>query len=407
MTRTLMAGLACLLMIAAPARATTIPAPLPFLQNWSDTGQITVDDDWSRVVGVVGHRGDGLVAEPGVDPRTVTADGSGTPLDVAANRTDPRAVGLAAGVAEFELSDPVVAIQGSATASAPHLLISLDTRARAGVTLRLALRDIDATANDAVEPVAVQYRVGVAGPFAALPGGYVADATSGPGEATQVTRLSMSLPAAADGQPLVHVRVITTNAAGQDEWVGVDEIEIAAASVKGGGPGACPRPTPPSSPGPPPAPAPVPAPGPAPGPAPAPNPPTDGGPELTDLELSPPTFTPARRGPAMVRRGRAGTALRFRLSRPALVRFEVVRVVGSPEQIAPKIDRSGRKRAPVSGGRFAVRGRRGLNRLRFSGRVRGRALAAGAYLLSAVAVDRGGRTSAPTAVRFRIGRQED
>jgi len=429
-----MAGLACLLLIAAPARATTIPAPLPFLQSWSDTGQITVDDDWSRVAGVVGHRGDGLVAEPGVDPRTVTADGSGTPLDVAANRTDPRAVGLAAGVAEFELSDPVVAIQGSATASAPHLLMSLDTRARAGVTLRLALRDIDATANDAVEPVAVQYRVGAAGAFAAVPGGYVADATSGPGHATQVTRLSMSLPAAADGQPLVQVRVITTNAAGQDEWVGVDDIEITAASMNGGGPGACPGPTPAPSPGPPPAPAPVPVPGPAPGP----NPPTDTGPELTDLELSPPTFTPARRGPAIVRRGRAGTALRFRLSRPALVRFEVVRVVGAPEHLAPKIDRSdsrfapapsasgegapaswtrasasgqgapaGRKRAPASGGRFAVRGRRALNRLRFSGRVRGRPLAAGTYLLSAVAVDRGGRTSAPTAVRFRIARQED
>ena len=51
---------------------------------------------------------------------------------MAANRTDPRAVGLAAGVAEFELADPVVAIQGSATASAPHLVMSLDTRGARG-----------------------------------------------------------------------------------------------------------------------------------------------------------------------------------------------------------------------------------------------------------------------------------
>jgi uncharacterized protein len=86
MTRTLIAGIACLLLIAAPARATTTPAPLPFVQSWSDTGQIRVDDDWSGVASVVGYRGDGLVAEPGTDPRMLTADGSGTPLDVAANR---------------------------------------------------------------------------------------------------------------------------------------------------------------------------------------------------------------------------------------------------------------------------------------------------------------------------------
>lgn len=406
MTRTLMAGLACLLLTAAPARATTNPAPLPFLQSWSDTGQIAVDDDWSGVPGVVGYRGDGLVAEPGSDPRTVTADGSGTPLDVAANRTDPRAVGLAAGVAEFELTDPVVAIQGSATASAPHLVMSLDTRGRAGVTLRLLVRDIDATANDAVEPVAVQYRVGAAGEFAAVPGGYVADATSGPGEASKVTRVGVNLPAAADGQQLVQVRVITTNAAGQDEWVGVDDIEVTAASA-GGGTGTCPGPSPAPSPGPEPPPNPLP-PGPEPQPnplPPGPEPPPRPGPELTGLELSPDTFTPARRGPAIVRRGRAGAALRFRLSRGAVVRFEVVPAAGTPGDLAPKTRRSGSSFA--SGGRFAVRGRRGLNRLRFSGRVRGRPLAPGAYLLRAVAVDRGGRPSAPQELRFRIGREED
>jgi hypothetical protein len=409
MTRTLIASLACLLLMAAPARATTIPAPLPFVQSWSDTGQITVDDDWSAVPGVVGYRGDGLVAEPGSDPRSVTADGSGTPLDVAANRTDPRAVGLAAGVAEFELTDPVVAIQGSARASAPQVVMSLDTRERAGVAVRLALRDIDATANDAVEPVAVQYRVGASGAYAGVPGGYVADATSGPAEANRVTRLSVALPAAADGQPLVQVRVITTNAVGQDEWVGVDDIEVTAASTTGGGTGTCPGPSPAPSPGPAPGPGPVPVPGPVPAPPPAPKPP----PELTELELSPPTFTPARRGPAILHRGRAGTALRFRLSRAALVRFQVVRTPGVPETLGLKTDRVARRGRNASGGRFAtggrfaVRGRRGLNRLRFIGRIRGRPLAPGSYVLRAVAVDLAGRTSAPLAVPFRIGHEQN
>ena len=53
MTRALIAGLACVLLIAGAARATTDPAALPFLEGWADTGRITVDDDWSGVAGVV------------------------------------------------------------------------------------------------------------------------------------------------------------------------------------------------------------------------------------------------------------------------------------------------------------------------------------------------------------------
>jgi hypothetical protein len=389
MTRALAAGLACLLLMALPAQAGTAPATLPFAQGWSDTGSIRADDDWSGVTGIVGYRGDGLAGEPGSDPRGVSADGSGTPVDVTANLTDPRAVGLAAGVAEFELADPVVAIQGSATASAPHLVLSLDTSGRVGVSVRMLLRDIDATAHDAVEPVALQYRVGSSGPFAGVPGGYVADATSGPGEAAKVTRVSVNLPAAADGQALVQVRVLTTNAVGQDEWVGIDDIEVTAASGGGGGTGECPRPAP--------------TPAPAPSPSPVPKPPKDTAPELTSVELAPATFIPAKRGPALARHGRTGTALRFRLSRAALVRFEVIQGGGAPEDFAPK---GWRGRPASTGRRFSARGRRGLNRLRFSGRVRGRALADGAYVLEAVAVDRAGRTSVRTAVRFRIGGED-
>jgi hypothetical protein len=413
MTRAFAAGVACLLLMALPAQAGTAPATLPFAQGWADTGLISADDDWSGVIGIVGYRGDGLAGEPGSDPRGVSADGSGTPVDVTANLTDPRDVGLAAGVAEFELADPVVAIQGSATASAPHLVMTLDTRGRAGVTIRLVVRDIDATAHDAVEPVALQYRVGSSGPFAGTPGGYLADATSGPGEATRVSRLSVNLPAAADDQPLVQVRVLTTNAVGQDEWVGIDDIEASAASVGGGGGGGgCPEPAPPA-PGPGPEP---PVPSHSPKPIPVPRPTNDAPPRLTGVDLAPANFMPAKRGPAILRGGRAGTAragtaLRFRLSRPAVVRFEVVQDGGAPEEFAPKPWRAriasfAQGRGPSTGGRFSARGRRGLNRLRFSGRVRGRALAQGAYLLQALAVDRAGRTSATTAVRFRIGGED-
>jgi hypothetical protein len=106
------------------------------------------------------------------------------------------------------------------------------------------------------------------------------------------------------------------------------------------------------------------------------------------------------------------------------VRFEVVRTPGALEALGPKIDGlgtgargAGRQHSTgargasagrfATSGRFAVRGRRGLNRLRFSGRIRGRPLAPGSYALRAVAVDLARRTSAPLAVPFRIGHDQD
>ncbi|HZN87890.1 MAG TPA: hypothetical protein VFB44_02850, partial [Thermoleophilaceae bacterium] len=302
--------------------------------------------------------------------------------DVAANRTDPTAIGLAAGVAEFELADPVVALQGSATAAAPHLLLSLDTLGRRGVDVRLTLRDVDASStSDAVQPVAVQYRVGGAGSFAALPGGHVSDATSGPGQAMLVTPVEAKLPEEADDQPLVQVRVITTNAIGQDEWVGIDDIEVAASGSGCGAPPAPPAPPAPVPPAVPPEPAPPAEPAPQPGP--------DAAPVLSALEISPASFVPALRGPALSRRGRAGAGLRFRLSKPATVRLAVVAIPESPA-------------VPAATRWLSVRGRRGLNRLRFSGRLHGRPLAPGSYRLLALAVDRGGRSSATVSADFAI-----
>ena len=391
-------------LVAAAACCIVTAGPPPLAQSWSDTGLIAADDDWSRVPAIVGLRGDGMVTEPGVDPRTVLADGSATPVDVTANRTDPGAVGLAAGVAEFELPNPVVAIAGSATAAAPHLIAALDTRGRSGIAVRLVLRDVDGSAADAVQPVALQYRVGEAGEFVNAPGGYVADATTGPGEATGVTELRTVLPTTVDDQPLVHLRVITTNADGRDEWVGIDDIEVSATAATGPGGGCGGGSSPPPTPSPPPAPPAPPTP-----PTPPPAPPAEPGtpdarqPELTGLDLTPDAFKPAPRGPAIMTRGRAGARLRFRLSRAALVRFQVWGV--GPRSTAPGRPLSsqvrGRALADPIRGRFQVRGRLGANRMRFTGRLHGRALPPGSYILEAVATDRAGRTSAPAAIRFR------
>ena len=53
----------------------------PFIQNWSNTGLIVANDDWTNVHSILGFRGDGLTAAPGVNPQTVLADGAGTPLN--------------------------------------------------------------------------------------------------------------------------------------------------------------------------------------------------------------------------------------------------------------------------------------------------------------------------------------
>jgi hypothetical protein len=106
-------------------------------------------------------------------------------------------------------------------------------------------------------------------------------------------------------------------------------------------------------------------------------------PALTGLRVSPATFAPAKRGPAVTRRGGTGTSLRFRLSRPAKVEF---RVMGPHREI----------------GRFSVRGRRGANRLRFTGRLRGRSLPPGPYRLMAQATDGDGLTSSAASTAFRV-----
>jgi hypothetical protein len=218
-------ALLVLLVGSLPATADTTAQQLPFSQDWSNTGLITVTDDWSGVPGVVGYRGDGLTTATGVDPQTVTADGSATPIDVNANQTNPDTF-TTGGVSEFHLANPVVALQGSGTADAPHVVLTLDTTGETDITVAYVLRDVDGSVDNAIQQVALQYRVGSAGAYTNLAGGYVADATSGPSQATQVTPVSVTLPAAAENQSLVQVRVITADAVGSDEWVGIDDISV-------------------------------------------------------------------------------------------------------------------------------------------------------------------------------------
>lgn len=208
----------------------TTPQALPFSQSWADNGLITVDDDWSGVPGIVGYRGDDLTTTTGVDPQTILADGTTTPVDVNANKTDPNTF-TSGGVAEFEITDPVVAFQGSGTADAPFLLINIETTGKENIRVQYDLRDIDGSGDNSIQQVALQYRIGTSGDFTNLPAGYVADASTGPSLATLVTPVDVTLPGNANNQSVVQVRIITTNAVGNDELIGVDNISITGSTT--------------------------------------------------------------------------------------------------------------------------------------------------------------------------------
>ncbi len=207
-----------------------------FSQDWSDKGLITANDDWSRVASIVGFRGDGLTSTTGTDPRNIT--GSGTPvIDVNANQTNPN-TNTTGGVTEFDIANPVVALQGSGTATAPYLALYLNATGRQNITVSFNLRDIDASADNAIQPIAVQYRLNGTSEWVNVPGGYVADATSGPSTASLVTPVSVTLPADANNAGTLEVRIMTTNAVGNDEWVGIDDIRVATTGGSGNVPGA-------------------------------------------------------------------------------------------------------------------------------------------------------------------------
>ncbi len=227
--RTLWAVAFCFLGASGKhALADNTAQSLPFSQNWSNTGLITANDDWSGVPGIEGYRGDDLTAANDVDPQTVLAF-SGSPagpvLDVNANATNPN-TNTTGGVTEFHIADPVVALQGSGTADAPFILLHINTLLHQSINVTYNLRDIDGSTDNAVQQVALQFRVGNSGNFTNVLAGYVGDATTGPSLATLVTPVTATLPSLADNKALVQIRIITTNASNNDEWVGIDDINI-------------------------------------------------------------------------------------------------------------------------------------------------------------------------------------
>lgn len=190
-----------------------------FTQDWSLTDLLDTADIWDRVASIVGYRGDNLDFD---DPRLVS--GTSDVVDVNVNLTNPDTY-TTGGVAEFELPDAVVALQGSGTADAPYLAFHLDATGRQDITFSTRLRDIDG-ATSAVQQIAVQYRIGETGEWLNIDGGYVANANVG-----QDTQVTVMLPAAANDQAQVQVRVITIDAPGSDAFIGIDDISVTSQPI--------------------------------------------------------------------------------------------------------------------------------------------------------------------------------
>ena len=205
-----------------------------FTQNWAITTLITANDNWSGVASIQGFLGQDITTSTGIDPQTLLTGASAVAndLDVIANQSSTSISN--GGVAEFDgIPNPTIALQGSGTADVPHLIIYLNTTGQSNIRVQYNLRDIDATTDNAIQQVALQYRVSNTGNFTNLPAGFVADATTGPSLATLVTAVDVTLPAACDNKPQVEVRILTTNAAGNDEWVGIDDITISSSGSVG------------------------------------------------------------------------------------------------------------------------------------------------------------------------------
>lgn len=220
------------LFASASASADTTPQTLPFSQDWSNTGLITTNDDWSGVPGITGYLGqDASTTTGGVfDPQLVLTESTvANDLTVLANQTAPNSV-TAGDVGEFEIADPVVALQASGTADTPYVMVTLNTTGSSFIRVRYNVRDIDGSVDNTMQKVALQYRVGTTGNFTNVPTAYVADATE-QSLATKVTAVDVILPAAVDNQPVVQIRMITANEVGSDEWVGIDDIRVDSATT--------------------------------------------------------------------------------------------------------------------------------------------------------------------------------
>ena len=211
-------------LFIAPAALAQTAQTLPVTQNWSTAPAVA--NDYSFAPGFIGYLGsDGSTTSPFVlDPQVVVADLSPTPVNLNITPTTP-GTAASGGLYYFPLANPVVAFQGSGTADSPVLQLRVVTTSFINVRVRYLLRDVDDNTDNSIQPVALQFRAGTTGDFTNVPAAYVADASAGP-SLTLDTPVDVTLPAAANNRASLDIRWITGNAAGSDELIGIDGIQV-------------------------------------------------------------------------------------------------------------------------------------------------------------------------------------
>jgi hypothetical protein len=194
-----------------------------FQETWSNTGEITADNNWSGVPSIEGYNGNGLAPTTGSDPRNITTTGGS--LTVLANQNNPNTL-TPGGIAEFD-NVPVVALAGDSTNQAPYLIGYLDRTGTGDLEISAKINDIDGSTRNVASPVALQYRASTTNNFTGINFqniGFIADASVGP-SATTTSNIDAVVSAAVLGNKnFVQFRFITADATGSDEWIGIGNI---------------------------------------------------------------------------------------------------------------------------------------------------------------------------------------
>ncbi len=217
-----------------PAFPNNTAQSLPYNLATADPALVTTNDNWDSVPGIIGFRGDSIASSSGAtDPQTVlVADDPGV-IDVNANQTNPDTF-TTGGVTEFTTavgaspagSRTIYALTGSGTARAPYLRFHFTTLGSANLNFSYTAVDLDGSTDNAISRIAVHYRTASTGAWVNLPDGFIADASAGPSLSGLRTTRTFSLPAAAANQAVLQIRIMTTDASGNDEWIGIENVSL-------------------------------------------------------------------------------------------------------------------------------------------------------------------------------------
>ena len=225
-----LAAVAVVLSILPPgaSRADSTAQTLPFSQNWTNIGLITTNDNWSGVPGIIGYSaGRASSPRPALDPQTAARTERGARRRRQRQPDEPQYLhdGWRGGVRRSRIRSLRSRVR--VRRDAPYHPDSRQHHGAIGHPRRPTTCGTS-TARRQRRPAG----------RAAVPRRHDrqlherAGGVRGRRHARAQRRDHSSLPCTSrcprrrDNQPLVQIRIITTDAAGSDEWVGIDDISI-------------------------------------------------------------------------------------------------------------------------------------------------------------------------------------